>query len=65
MVKKRETRSRSTTLYLRPSVYKKLQMVSYVTSKPINTIINELIEQYVVEQQDKVEEYKKMYPEEE
>ena len=65
MVQKREYRSKTTTFSMRPSIYTKLQMISCVTSKPVNSIVNELLEQYVAEHTSDVEEYKRMYPEEE
>ena len=40
-------------------------MISCITGKSVNSIVNELMEGYVEEHNDKVEEYKKLYPEEE
>lgn len=65
MIQRREYRSKVTTFSMRPSIYKKLQMISCITGKSVNSIVNELMEGYVEEHNDKVEEYKKLYPEEE
>ena len=63
MIKKRELRNKITTVSMRPSIYKKLQMISFIKSQPINSMINEALEKYVLEHQNEVNEYITLYPE--
>ena len=54
----------TTTFTMRPSIYEKLQMISCMTGRSVNSIVNELMERHVEENADIVEAYKKTYPEE-
>ena len=61
MVRKRETRSKVTTLTLRPSVHEKLQKISHMTGFAINSIINDFLEGYVLKHQNIINQYDEKY----
>lgn len=64
MVKpQRETRSKVTTISVRPSVYTKMQKISFITNTPINSLINEFMENFVEEHQYAVDQYDQQYGE--
>lgn len=63
MKPQRETRSKITTISVRPSVYTKMQKISFIINTPINSLINKFMEDFVEENQYAVEQYDQLYGE--
>ena len=63
-MRKRECRSKVTSVTLRPSIYEKLHKIAYVENLTVNSIFNSLAEQYVSTHQIELEEYDNLTTEE-
>ena len=58
-----ESKSKITSVCLKPSTHLKFQKIAFEMNRSANGVINELIEGFIVQNQDLVEEYDKKHPE--
>lgn len=59
---KREYRSRLVSFKLRPSIYTAARKVAYVKYDTLNNYVNTMLESYVRDNQDALEEYAALFP---
>lgn len=58
--KKEEETKQKYTMTLYPSVYSNISKISYVDRESISEIVNNCLEQYALENKEKIEEYNRL-----
>ena len=61
-----ETKSKRLNLLIKPSTYEKLDKIIYVNRlDSVNSLVNEMLEQYVIEHADDINRYDEFFAEKE
>lgn len=60
----KERKSRQVTSLFKPTVYEAFQKIAYMKQLSVNSLLGEIMEQFVAAHPDLVAQYDKKYPEE-